>query len=158
MLNAGSLESKAICNCQTSETAMADIAAMAAVVLPCSSFLTPPKTVVMVLNMLLPAFPRLPLAVQSGSLGGDALKRFEKSQAGPPRKLRDCIGLLGSRGVNMSQVTKLVTGHKACKVVQSEVCHASSIVMPLTRGSRDFGKASPNPHRGHHQWERPWIE
>ena len=53
---------------------MADIAAMAAVVLPCSSFLTPPKTVVMVLNMLLPAFPRLPLAVQSGSLGGDALK------------------------------------------------------------------------------------
>ena len=156
MLNAGSLESKAICNCQTSETAMADIAAMAAVVLPCSSFLTPPKTVVMVLNMLLPAFPRLPLAVQSGSLGGDALKRFEKSQAGPPRKLRDCIGLLGSRGVNMSQD---VTGHRACKVVQSEVCHASSIViMPLTRGSRDFGKASPNPHRGHHQWERPWIE
>ena len=117
--------------------------------------LTPPKTVVMILNMLLPAFPRLPLAVQSGSLGGDALKRFEKSQAGPPRKLRDCIGLLGSRGVNMSQD---VTGHRACKVVQSEVCHASSIVMPLTRGSRDFGKASPNPHRGHHQWERPWIE
>ena len=74
MLKAGSLESRVVCNCQTSETAMADIAAMAAVVLPCSSFLTPPKTVVMVLNMLLPAFPRLPLAVQSGSLGGDALK------------------------------------------------------------------------------------
>ena len=92
MLIAGSLESKAVCNCQTSETAMADIAAMAAVVLPCSSFLTPPKTVVMVLNMLLPAFPRLPLAVQSGSLGGDALKRFEKSSRflkGVGSKLRE---------------------------------------------------------------------
>ena len=31
MLKAGSLESRAVCNCQTSETAMADIAAMAAV-------------------------------------------------------------------------------------------------------------------------------
>ena len=94
-----------------------------------------PKTVVMVLNMLLPALPRLPLAVQSGSLGGDALKRFEKSQAGPPRKLRDCIGLLGSRGVNMSQVAELA---RSCKV-RFAMSHQSSSC-PLLAGAETSGK------------------